>query len=180
MPMDPGRYRIVVSSPGRGRWVRFAHVEADGATQTVTIRRHGRPDETPEEETGAPTASSGSVTPWTVAGLTAAVAGAGLLGSGLGVGLVAGNRYDDAAAHCVDNQCDPVGTEIRQGALEQATTATVLVVVGSGVLVGGTLLWLLAPSDEDQASDDAAHGHRRDASLALHLAPSGLLLRGAW
>jgi hypothetical protein len=95
----------------------------------------------------APSASSaGGDNPMRWVGL--AIAGAGIVGVGVGGGLALGakSQYDSVAAQCPAQGCTQAGYDTRNDARSRADVATVVMVVGAAVAAGGVVLWLLEPS----------------------------------
>jgi hypothetical protein len=76
------------------------------------------------------------------------VAGAGVvaLGVGGGVALAAKGRYDSVTGDCPAAGCNEHGFDVRTSARSQADVATIVMVAGAGVVVGGGLLGWLAPA----------------------------------
>lgn len=176
LPIDPGTHRVTVNAPGRRTWARHIDVPAGGTTATVHFESF--PESLVAEPSDEP-ATSGQ----TIAGVVLASTGLLALGAGLGVGLSSRGRYDDADEHCVEQYCDPEGMLIREGAMDQATVGTVLFAVGSGVLVGGGVLWLTAPdADSIDERDEPAHGRTAAAREATGIGIScrGIMVRTTW
>jgi hypothetical protein len=75
------------------------------------------------------------------------IAGAGVLGLGAGglLALSAQSRYDDSAAFCTGNECDPTGLAIRSEGIDRANVATVVSVASLVAIAAGVVLWLATP-----------------------------------
>lgn len=102
------------------------------------------------KEVAGPAAGSNTGQVLRIAGLSAG--GVGLVGLilGTGFGIDAIKTYDDAIATCTNGdptQCTPEGVRLQESASNSALISTVSVSVGAGLLVGGALLYFLAPSD---------------------------------
>ena len=97
-----------------------------------------------------------------------AVAGVGVAGiaAGIGIGAAAKGEYDESETHCVDNMCTQEGLDIRDSARATGTIGTVVFAVGCAAVVGGGLMWLLAPSNDDASGEEA------EATLRYHIAPT--------
>jgi hypothetical protein len=77
--------------------------------------------------------------------------GSGIVVAGIGgiVGLAAKSSYSSAKTdHCPGGTCDLQGKQLTDDARGRAGTATIVVGVGALLAIGGTVLWLAAPSDE--------------------------------
>jgi serine/threonine-protein kinase len=79
-----------------------------------------------------------------------ALGGLGLVGLGFGTyfSFHAKSTYDGAASsgHCQPNdQCDATGTQERNDAFSQATVATITLGLSAAAVVGGVVVYLLAP-----------------------------------
>jgi hypothetical protein len=84
--------------------------------------------------------------PWRWVGAAAVGAGAVAIGVGGYLALSAKSDYDSVAGECPARGCSQNGFDVRNGARSRADAATVVMSVGGVVLVGGGLLWWLAPS----------------------------------
>jgi len=74
-------------------------------------------------------------------GLASVVAGAVFGGI-----AIARKNQSDTDDHCdVLNRCDADGLRMRQEALNYATGSTWLLIAGTALAAGGTILWLTAP-----------------------------------
>ncbi|HEY3818984.1 MAG TPA: hypothetical protein VGL81_17560 [Polyangiaceae bacterium] len=102
----------------------------------------------PPAERSASTSTLGSAR-W----IGVAVAGAGAVGLGIGgvLALDAKARYDGVAGECTSRGCNQNGFDVRNSARDQADVATALLVVGASAVLGGGLLWWLAPSPHPRA-----------------------------
>jgi hypothetical protein len=78
----------------------------------------------------------------------AAAAGGGLVAIGVGgyLALSAKSDYGSVAGECTPRGCNQDGFDVRNSARSRADVATVFLVVGAAAVVGGGLLWWLAPS----------------------------------
>jgi hypothetical protein len=175
-PVDPGEYVIVATAPGH---VSFeAKVSATGEGMTVTVAvpslekapEEALPDDAPPrgpaehgnallpEEPGPPPPRRGSGRK--TLGLIVGGAGLAVAAGGLGVGVLARGKWDDAKAICGDDLgCDsPDDLERGNALVSDARTfgnvSTVLVGVGAAALVTGIILYVTAP--DDAAPDEHA------------------------
>ena len=183
-PVDRGAYGIVVTAPGRKRFEKIFTVNDEATLLTATVSL-------PAEETAgasrltspAEPANPAAGSPWSaprIAGIVMGVAGLGLVGAGLGLGVDGAARMDiaaDAYATGLEN-----GDEIQKqsaleehaGGEEEATAGWVLVGVGGATTVAGVLLAIFAPSTEP------------DRLQAIRVAPwaarstMGMTVGGGW
>ncbi|HEY6461950.1 MAG TPA: hypothetical protein VIY73_17410, partial [Polyangiaceae bacterium] len=90
-----------------------------------------------------PTSRAGA---WRVT--SAVLAGAGVVGLGVGAYLALGAKsdYDGVASECSARGCDAHGFEVRNAARTRADVATVVLGVGAAAIVGGAIVWLAQPS----------------------------------
>jgi len=98
-----------------------------------------------------------------IVGVTLAVAGAVTVGIAAGVTLSARGTYKDALeGHCMGSttMCDPTGTDITGDARSRANKMTIVSIVGGAAIIGGVVLYLVAP----KASSSTEH--------ALYLTPT--------
>ena len=161
--VDPQDYLISASAPGYAAWKGAVIVRGEGAVLTVVVPPL-------EAVTAAPQAAekpSSSLGVRRIAALGLGAMSALAIGAGIGVGLAAKSRYDDASSHCDATGCDDSGVSIKRGAVAQGNLATVLVAIG--VLTGatGAYLWIVGAPDE-----------KRARSVRLDLSPLGAELGG--
>lgn len=164
--VDPQDYLISASAPGYAAWKGAVIVRGESAVLTVVVP--------PLEPTSAAPVSTTTTSPIGVrriAALGLGAVGALAIGAGIGVGLAAKSRYDDAGSHCDATGCDDTGASIKRGAVAQGNVATVL--VAAGVLAAGTgiYLWIVGAPDERPEP-------RR--SVRLDVSPSGAGLTGSF
>jgi hypothetical protein len=104
------------------------------------------------------------------------VAGGGVVAAGIGVafGLSASSAWSRAKSECVPGACGSGSTaqHDHDAAQTSATLSTILIAAGGAAIVGGGLLWLLAPSRSAEAATPAAStGVPVRKAPPLHLAP---------
>lgn len=100
-------------------------------------------------------------------------AGVGVVGLGVGVvfGLKTSTTWEDAQSHCSSTlECDPEGFDLASQAKTSGNIATVAVLAGSAILIGGAVLFLTAPTEGKMG------GSR--APLRLGVGPGALVLGG--
>lgn len=168
VPVDKGRHTVVATA-GSYRFEKEVDIAEDGASVSVAI----------EGAAGAPASSgpgdaatgkeSGGFGAQRAAGI--AVAGAGVVGVGVGVffGLRAISKKNESneGGHCrADNRCSAVGVALRDEGLTAATISTVLFIAGGALSAGGAALFLTAPG--------------APAGAQIAIGPGGVAIRGSW
>jgi len=195
LPMDPGDHKIEATAPGKKAWATTINVGKIGDKKSVTIPAleddskptpavvappvatpPTAPTETkvdPLPKTEAPPADS----PHESKGISRKtvgiiVAGVGVASVGVGsiFGISALGKKSDSDAHCVGNNCDAIGTQLREDGRSAGTLSTVFVGVGLAAVAGGVVLWATAPSSSSAVSVSA--------SVDSH--SQGLLVKGVW
>ncbi len=165
IPADPGEHKITASAPGAKP--RAVSVTVADGGHTVTVRlpaieylpapsRETGPAATPSPATqhGAAVSETDS-RPWftkhrkLVAGVLGGVGVAGL-GVGTAFGLMVKPTYDKSDPHCNGDHCDATGHDYRQSAFTKALISDIAFGVGGAALIGGTVLWLTAPKEQEQ------------------------------
>ncbi len=174
IPADAGTHTIEASAPGRKPWSQSLQV-ADGATTArVTVPELALlPVEAKEAPVAATVPESPAAPPPTlpapanepshVQGLKVAavvVGGLGIVGVGIGAafGLMSLGKHNDASNLCpqTDSCTNPDAVTASRKAVDFGNVSTVAFAVGGAGLVGGTLLWFLAPKHD--ASNEPATG----------------------
>lgn len=182
VPVDPGKHTIEAEAPGREPWSTTVDVpDAPGAVKVTipplaAVRAAATGTVQPDPEAPPPSGMSGQ----RVAGL--AVAGVGVAGLVVG-GVFGGLTFSKvgeskADGHCVDGspvRCDDVGLAIRKDAETFANVSNVAFAVGGAAVIGGALLFLLAPSTPAKAS-----GTRRVQVAPAVGGTNGLLVTGSF
>jgi hypothetical protein len=187
--VDPGSHTLVVRMDDR-TCSTITVTLAESEVRTIDLHDMAascRPEPpAPEPRSAAPSAESPSRSPgrspeptsdirrapppqadhggngWKVAGATIGGLGALAIGVGGYVALKAKSDYDSVAAQCPANQCDASGYGVRTDARSQADVATVVMSLGGAAVVGGVLMWLLAP---DYAASAASGAWRPQVAL---------------
>lgn len=158
--VDPGSHEITATAPGYVAY-RGSVLSAEGKSETVSIPEleaepagSTPPGPAPSEPAPRPATTTAAPAPSrtrTYVGIGAGVAGLAAVGIGLVFGSQASGLLDDAKALCGDDLACADGDFDRGRAMvadarSKATLSTVFVLAGGAALVGGTLLWLTAPS----------------------------------
>jgi hypothetical protein len=162
IPVDPGKHTIEATAPDHAPFTTTVLVGADGAKQTVTVPEL-------EETKGTSAASGGGGSGVRTAGL--AVAGVG--GAGLVLGLVFGGLALGAKGSAGDNcssdllHCNATGIDDLDKARTFATVSTIGIIAGGALLVGGLVLFFVAPKKEAGPSVALSLGHAGTAGFTL-------------
>jgi hypothetical protein len=98
---------------------------------------------TPPPTTVAPADDTGHA--WRVRGI--ALGALGVVGIAVGgvLAITAKNDYDSVAGECPAAGCNQQGYDTRNGARFRGDVATVVIGVGAAAVVGGVVMWWLAP-----------------------------------
>ncbi len=184
IPLDPGKYPVEVTAPGRKGWSTEIEVPSGPASLDVDIpplAEEEKPSPPPPQKAApvAPPPDSGASTQRTL-GLV--VGGVGL--AGLAVGTYFGLRTFSQQAiveeNCEGSLCNQQGFDADQDAHTSATVSTIAVAAGGVLLAGGVVLYLIA-GDAPDAPDV-----ERSAAPSLWLSPrvglgrADLSVGGAW
>ncbi len=144
--VDPGTHLIEASAPGYKHWESKVDVGTDGATASVNVGPLEKDEAVVEEKVQKPVEVS-SWTPLKITGLV--IAGVGVVGLGVGgaFGVLAKGSLDDSNnSHCDStNHCDPQGLALRGDAQSSALISTISFIGGGVLVVGGLLMFFLAP-----------------------------------
>jgi hypothetical protein len=150
VPVDPGNHSVVVSAPGKVDYATTVHVPRQAAV-TITTRipalrdRPAPPPVAPAPVLAPVLAPPPSRHPRATAGLVLV----GLSGAGVAVGAIFGVRAlglkDDALLHCNNDDCDQVGTRLRENANSAGTAASIAFAAAAATLAGGVVLYVTAP-----------------------------------
>jgi hypothetical protein len=156
VPVDKGAHAIVATATGKVRWEKSVDVPANGVTISVDVAALG---DAPAPAVVAPPPAAGSAAPekptfWTARHIAgAAVGGAGLVGVAIGSafgGIAISKKNQSNDGHCMVNQCDATGAQLRSDGLTAASISTGTFIAGAIVLAGGVTL-LAIPSGNQAA-----------------------------
>ncbi len=150
VPVDPGAHVISVRAPKKKSWELRVEITDSRATSVQVPVLIDEPSllpvvqRMPEPSTGSPAGSTQRL-------MGLVLAGAGVVGVGMGTyfGLAAKGKLDDSNAnnHCHDaNRCDAAGLVLRSDAKSAATVSTVSLALGGAAIAGGVALYLTAPT----------------------------------
>jgi len=185
VPVDPGAHKILVTATGKERWETTVSA-SDNNTTRVTVPRDlpnaamaAAPVQTTKPATVAP------VTPAVTAPATPVrenenppqesfpepvvehsnpqrtvgwvVAGAGLVGLGVGAGfgINALQKRSQSNSHCNGDLCDGTGVKLRDDSIKSGNISTITSIGGGVALVGGIILLATAPNNEERKATTA-------------------------
>jgi len=163
VPVDGAEWLVEASAPGAKPWSKKVVVRAEGDSVTLDVpaleTESGAPAPAPVEPPApAPVVPAPAPGPAprddapageTQRTLGLVVGGVGLVGIGFGTyfGLRAISKNSDAKELCDGAVCrDPRGVDLTDEAREAATISNITFGVGLAALVGGSVLYLTAPS----------------------------------
>ena len=175
-PVDAGPHTIVASAPGHKSWTGQGIVAADGKTTTVDVHMLGAAESGPS----GPVPDAPYWGTQRTLGVVAGVAGLAGLVVGSIYGVKAANRNADSLPHCQPDNiklCDAQGVALGEDAFASAAVSTVGFVAGGVGLVGGTLLFLTAPSGPAKSMTGRP---RFEAAPIVGFGVGGVSLRGVW
>src|SRR5262249_42950799 len=151
LPVNPGEHVVVTQVPG-GLPHEQRVVLEKGDSKAVVVEL----DTTPANATAAPsvtasaapsvTASASAPFPMRTVGLVAGGVGVVGLGVGLGVGALLFDKKAAISSHCKELVCDHEGKQAADSARTIGLASEITFGVGAAALVGGAVLFLLAPS----------------------------------
>lgn len=202
IPVDPGKYTVKATAPGKEPWQTTVTVEGEGAVVNVEVpaladstspavppavpstapSTPGSSAVTPPPPITTPPADSASTRGWqTPLGAVALGLGVAGLGVGTALGFVAKSTAEDA--ECNENdECTQAGLDTRSDARGQGNIGTGVFIAGAALAAGGVILLITAPSSSDGASDKKSALRSRPPARAVRVgvAPSGVIVQGTW
>lgn len=146
LPVDPGAHVVEATAPDGRTFTRTVVVADGGRAQTVTVTFDGASGATSEAAKDDANAKTGS---WSTQRTLALVAG-GVGVAGIVVGSVFGatamTKNDYVKSRCpTARDCDQDVVDASRARSTAATISTTAFVAGGASLVGGIVLWLMAP-----------------------------------
>jgi hypothetical protein len=147
LPIDPGHHLVVVSAPDHADRTFDVRI-AEGETQSLEVSPG-------ESLTPVSKPKIVVVRPSPLRPLAIATGGVGLLalasGAILGGVAIATNAAANDNHGCVMTMCDDQrGVDLRNQARTAGDVSTVLFVAGTALVVGGVVMWLMAPRKQTQ------------------------------
>ena len=156
IPVDPGKHTIEASAKGKKPF--STTIEVTDKSKSPSVEVPALEDEPKEANDGkdpteakdakvteAPREEHGGWSAQKTIGII--VAGAGVIGLGVGgyFGLKTSNAWNEAQTHCTGLECDQEGVDLASQAKSSGNVATVGVIGGAALLVGGAVLFFTAP-----------------------------------
>jgi hypothetical protein len=177
-PVDAGEHTIVARAPGHKSWTGKVLVQPGGGVLPVVL-----PALVPGPVDVASGPAAEAAPFWsTQRSLGLGIGFAGVAGVLVGsiFGAKAAGANTDSLPHCQPNDvtlCDAQGVALRNDAFSAATVSTVSFIVGGAALVGGTIVFLTAPSSKPTS---AAGAPRIELQPRVAVGSGGFTLRGTW
>jgi len=173
IPVEIGPHAIVASAPGHVARA-FELTVAEGEVKEIVVSPGAAiPAPAPELATPEPQppARAKVVTPWRTVSI--ATAGIGLVAAGVGTyfGVRALSNRSGAPGTCTGDVCDPVGTQVRRGAVSDGNVSTGFF-IGAGALLGGAVVTWLVGAPRSSAAIRAG--------LTTERGGAGLEVVGQW
>lgn len=194
IPLDPGKYPVKVTAPGKKPWSTEIDVPPGPATLDVDVPALADAPPALTSASGAapapgPTSSADRTALSTAQTVGLVLGGVGILG--LGVGAYFGVRTISAQGTVEDNchgkLCNQTGLDADDDAHASATVSTIAFAAGAALATGGVVLFLTSgPSDPPATAAAPRNGSARADPVALWLAPgvgsgrADLTFGGAW
>jgi len=176
--VDPGKHAIEASAPGKKPW--SVQEDAQGFGQLAKVQVPAlegiappaiplttTPSVSPPDVAPAPAAAPSRTSPLQFVGITTAGVGAAglIVGTILGVEALSknseanSNHCGGAAGFSSDpNECDTQGVSLRKEAVDAGNLSTIGFAAGGALVVGGALMWFLAPTAHVQAAPAVGAG----------------------
>jgi len=188
-PAHPGAHTIIVRASGHtDRTYDLSLAEAQRRDIVVDVGELATPSELPANPYAEPSPHP-QATDRRPSGLWETITlsprneiGAGLVvlgavgvfvGGAFGIAAISSNAASNSNGHCDMTGCDPIGVQLRNTALSDATISTALFGVGLAAVGGGLVLYLTGP----KTPTVAAHV---DVIPLASPSMGGLGLRGSW
>lgn len=180
IPIDPGEHTIEASAQGKKPFsttidvvegsnapsVEIPELEDEPKTERIEPQRQEIIEPPHDEHRGSPQRTIGVI-----------AAGVGVVGLGVGgyLGLRTSSMWKEAQTHCIDLECDQEGVDLASGAKRTGNMATIGVIAGGALLVGGAILFFTAPRASSTGSANAAH-----TAVRVGIGPGSLVVGGTF
>ncbi|MBK8256543.1 MAG: tetratricopeptide repeat protein [Polyangiaceae bacterium] len=178
VPVDSGKHTVEVTAPGREPWSTTVDVPDKPGEVTVQIpplaaARSAAPTASASASaSGQPDTPPSGMSGQKIAGIV--VAGVGV--AGLAVGGVFGGLTLSAVGatvsegHCVEGKpvrCDAEGLSARKDAEVTANISNIALAVGGAAVIGGVVLYLVAPSPQKSTGSMQLKPHSKAAKTTI-------------
>lgn len=167
IPVDPGEITVEASAPGHETWTTTVTLGTNKAVADVEVPPLKRLEVPPPEPVATPSSKAEGAAPardaqapapapapgasrgGTMRTLGLIVGGAGVVGLGIGTffGVRAISKNSDAEGYCKGGTTceDPRGVSLTEEASSAATASNIAFGLGAAAVIGGTVLYLMAP-----------------------------------
>jgi hypothetical protein len=156
-PLEPGRYRIEASAPGRVSFQKELTLARGGGRLIVQIPNLLEAAPATESDTSSDASSDTSSEmrfgPRRVAAVVAGGVGVAGVVTGAIFGLRSMSKHDDAEEYCDSGRCtDRRGVDLSDQALTAGNVSTIAFAVGAAGLAGGAVLWFTGETNRESAT----------------------------
>lgn len=183
IPVDAGEHTVEAAAKGKKPFSTTFEVSEKSKTPSVEIPvLEDAPQETPvveddvrnkEKRPKEPPKDEGGWSTQKTLGVVAAVAGVAGLGVGGYFGLKTSSTWKEAQTYCTGLECDQAGVDLAAEAKSTGNIATIGVIAGGALLVGGVVLFFTAPSDGPRSG-------AAPRAVRVGVGPGSVLLRGSF
>ncbi|MBX3203643.1 MAG: hypothetical protein KF764_01180 [Labilithrix sp.] len=160
IPVDPGKHTLEASAKGKKSFSTTFEVSEKSKTPSVEIPAlEDEPKEKPvagddkrpdDKKTKAPPKEESGWSTQKTIGVIAMGAGAVGLGVGGYFGLKTSSTWKEAQTYCSGLECEQTGVDLASEAKSTGNIATIGVIAGGALLLGGAVLFFTAPSDGEK------------------------------
>jgi hypothetical protein len=185
VPVDPGDHTVEAGAPGWAPWSNKVTVTGPGVVEVIVPAlgkapvklEEPKPEPAPAAAVPPPPPPPDPKRSRRLLAYGIGGGGAGLIGVSLIFGAVARSRWGDAQGHCQQNQCDPTGIDLAQGAQTMGNVSTGIFIAGAAALATGAVLFFTSRSADAETAP---------APAALRVVPGvgsspvGLTLQGGF
>jgi len=202
IPLDPGKYQVEVTAPGKKGWSTELDVPPGPASLEVDIpplvdeapappaprslAAAPAPPPAPAAPSAPPAPPDSGVGARRTLGIV--LGGVGLVGIGVGTyfGLRTFSQQSVVEENCDDRYCNQEGLEAEQEARRAAPVSTIAFAAGGALLAGGVVLLLLSSGEPDAPDARVVRKGAHAARAGLWVAPqvgwgsAGLRAGGTW
>jgi hypothetical protein len=170
--MDLGSHRLQVQKEGYRLYQQVVDLSG-GTSQVVEVSLVPVAKAAKEPEVVPQPPATGGRTMKTI-GLVGAATGVVGIGIGTVFGLRAMSKLSDSKQFCSGDTCDAQGVSLRDESRSAGTIATVSMIAGGLLTVGGVVLWLTAPSGSEVP--------RQGLERSIRVTPTamGIQVEGRW
>jgi hypothetical protein len=152
-PVEPGRYRIEASAPGRVSFQKELILARGAGRLIVQIPNLLEAAPATESDTSSDTTSELRFGPRRVAAMVAGGVGVAGVVTGAIFGLRSMSKHDDAEEYCKSGRCtDRRGVELSDQALSAGNVSTIAFAIGAAGLASGAVLWFTGETDAESAA----------------------------